>query len=182
MSKTIWANFLDKVISKGMVAWADISKPVPINCWLKGETTPVLTSNFMLTTGISLPLRILYENAKICMCTNIFVFWFQMKGLIFLHSIGRGINEFFSPSIFVKEQKNNFGGKDILQISCTRSKRWKIVERRWVTDLSYEVMYKDIPWNPLNFDIFLPRRQKRGLYNGQRTMGEAIGLAKFAKS
>jgi hypothetical protein len=40
----------------------------------------------------------------------------QMKGLIFLHSI-------FSPSIFVKEQKNNFGGKDILQISCTRSKR-----------------------------------------------------------
>jgi hypothetical protein len=38
-----------------------------------------------------------------------------------------------------------------------------------------KVMYKDIPWNPLNFDTFLPRRQKRGLYNGQRTMGEAIG-------
>ena len=84
MSKTIWANFLDKVISKGMVAWADISKPVPINCWLKGETTPVLTSNFMLTTGISLPLRILYENAKICMCTNIFVFFdFKWKAWYF---------------------------------------------------------------------------------------------------
>ena len=38
-----------------------------------------------------------------------------------------------------------------------------------------KVMYKDIPWNPLNFDTFLPRRQKRGLYNGQRTMREVIG-------